>query len=328
MIMKRAAVMAVYLSGLLVSGSWATFSICAVDTVTGEVGSAGASCVNGSIMLSDVHPNQGVVHSQASYLAANQNYARTLMDRGLPPQTIVDSVVAHDAQGNPAPRQYGVVTLAGALKSAGYTGTGCTNYKNHITGPTYAIQGNILLGRQILDSMQVRFNRTNGDLACKLMAALQGAKVPGADTRCASNNTSTLSAFIRVARRTDVATYYIDINLPSTPAGREPIDSLQKLFNTVHTCSASINDIPHAGAGTAYLRNPVTFSGLKRLAENDARIAMVKVYTLDGRTVLSLGRKSLAAASRFTSGSHCAIGLFELVFNDGTVSTGALITVR
>jgi len=327
--MKHPAVVVICFFCLLVSHSWATFSICAVDTVTGEVGSAGASCINGSIMLSDVHPNQGVVHSQASYLAANQNYARTLMDRGLPPQTIVDSVVAHDAQGNPAPRQYGVVTLAGALKSAGYTGTGCTNYKNHITGPAYAIQGNILLGRQILDSMQVRFNRTNGDLACKLMAALQGAKVPGADTRCASNNTSTLSAFIRVARRTDGASYYIDINLPSTPAHREPIDSLQKLFNAVHTCNASINSPSYASTPTVYSRNSVTFSGLKRLVGNDARIAMVNVYTLDGRTVLSLTRKSLAsAASRFTSGSHCGIGLFELVFNDGTVSTGALIMLR
>jgi len=326
--MRHPAVMAVYLSGLLVSSSWGTFSICAVDTVTGEVGSAGASCINGSIMLSDVHPNQGVVHTQASYIVQNQNYARTLMDRGLSPQTIVDSVVAHDAQGNPAPRQYGVVSLAGARKSAGYTGSGCTNYKNNITGPAYAIQGNILLGQQILDSMEVRFNRTNGDLACKLMAALQGAKVPGADTRCASNNTSTLSAFIRVARRTDGASYYIDINVPSMPSRREPIDSLQKLFDAVHTCNASVNSPSYARARTAYSRNPVTFSGLKRLVENDTHISTVRVYTLEGRTVLSLTRKSLTAASRFTSGSHCGIGLFELVLNDGTVSTGTFLVVR
>ncbi len=326
--MKPSIVMVICFFCLSVSRSWGTFSICAVDTVTGEVGSAGASCINGSIMLSDVHPNQGVVHTQASYIVQNQNYARTLMDRGLPPQTIVDSVVAHDAQGNPAPRQYGVVTLAGARKSAGYTGSGCTNYKNHITGPVYAIQGNILLGQQILDSMEARFNRTNGDLACKLMAALQGAKVPGADTRCASNNTSTLSAFIRVARRTDGSNYYIDINVPSTPARREPIDSLQKLFDIVHTCNTSINDFPYARACKAG-RNPVTFPGLKRLVENNARIAMVRIYTLEGRSVLSWSRKSLTtAAFRFTSGSHCGISLFELVFNDGTVSTGTFLTVR
>ncbi|MBL8007830.1 MAG: hypothetical protein JNJ56_09880, partial [Ignavibacteria bacterium] len=45
-----------------------TFSIAAVDPVTGEVGSAGASCVAGSIILSDVHPGRGVIHTQASYI--------------------------------------------------------------------------------------------------------------------------------------------------------------------------------------------------------------------------------------------------------------------
>lgn len=324
--MKCLPLFIVFLLVLSAANSWATFSICAVDTVTGEVGSAGASCVNGSIMLSDVHPNQGVVHTQASYLAANQNYARTLMDRGLPPQTIIDSVVAHDAQGNPAPRQYGVVTLAGAMKRAGYTGSGCTNYKNHILGPTYAIQGNILLGQQILDSMQARFNRTNGDLACKLMAALQGAKVPGADTRCASNNTSTLSAFIRVARRTDGANYYIDINVPSTPARREPIDSLQKLFDAVHTCNTSIDKTPCSRAQTLRL-GLSTFRGLKQLVEHDTRIQRVRVYTLEGRCVLSWNGTPPGAFS-LPAGCCRGICFFELAFNDGTIAAGTFLALK
>src|SRR6185436_1569415 len=90
-----------------------TFSICAVDPATGQVGSAGATCIASSgtsaIIISDVHPGRGVVHSQASYLPANQNYARTLMNLGLSPQQIIDSVTLHDVQSNPAIRQYGVV---------------------------------------------------------------------------------------------------------------------------------------------------------------------------------------------------------------------------
>jgi hypothetical protein len=42
----------------------ATFSIAAVDPGTGEVGSAGASCISGSLILSDVHPGVGVVHTE------------------------------------------------------------------------------------------------------------------------------------------------------------------------------------------------------------------------------------------------------------------------
>ncbi|MDH4069871.1 MAG: DUF1028 domain-containing protein, partial [Ignavibacteria bacterium] len=68
-----------------------TFSIVAVDTLTGEVGSAGASCIAGSIILSDVHPGVGVVHTQSFWNASNQNYARSLMNTGHSPEQIIDS---------------------------------------------------------------------------------------------------------------------------------------------------------------------------------------------------------------------------------------------
>jgi hypothetical protein len=81
--------------------------------------------------------------------------------------------------------------------------------------------------------MKNRFLSTSGQLAVRLMASLQAAKIIGADTRCYSNGTSSLSAFIRVAKPTDPVNgpYFLDINVPSTIAGRDPIDSLQTLFN-------------------------------------------------------------------------------------------------
>ncbi|HRG84407.1 MAG TPA: DUF1028 domain-containing protein, partial [Chitinophagales bacterium] len=62
-----------------------TFSICAVDPLTGEVGSAGASCIENSRIISDIHPGVGVIHTQAYYIAGNQNYAESLMDEGVAP---------------------------------------------------------------------------------------------------------------------------------------------------------------------------------------------------------------------------------------------------
>ncbi|MCX7832612.1 MAG: DUF1028 domain-containing protein [Ignavibacteria bacterium] len=209
-----------------------TFSITAVDPITGQVGSAGASCVSGCIILSDVHPGVGVIHTQAYYNATNQNYARTLMNMGLSPQQIIDSLIAHDAQGNPTIRQYGIVDLVNGGRTAAYTGVNCQNYKNHIIGPTYTIQGNILLGQKVLDSMQVRFLNTQGTLADKLMAALQGAKMIGADTRCTQYNKSSISAFIRVAKPNDPPnSYYLNLNVNNTPTNKDPIDSLQVLYN-------------------------------------------------------------------------------------------------
>src|SRR5437868_13082554 len=78
-----------------------TFSITAVDPATGWVGSSGASCIAGCIILSDVHPGVGIIHTQASYLSGKQNRAHNFMNIGYTPQQIVDSIVADDVQGNP-----------------------------------------------------------------------------------------------------------------------------------------------------------------------------------------------------------------------------------
>ena len=242
-----------------------TFSIVAVDTITGEIGSAGASCIDGiqieggALIISDVIPGRGGIHTQAYWNTVNQQNAHARMLEGLSPQEIIDWLVANDAQNNPSIRQYGIVDFdfVGHSRSAGYTGSNCQNYKNHITGPNYSIQGNILLGQQILDSMESRFLNTQGMLAVKLMAALQGAKVPGADTRCTAEGVSSLSAFIRVARNTDtVGGFYLDLNVPVLPYGMEPIDSLQTLFNEWLNLIVGVEGSPSNGPGFNVYPNP------------------------------------------------------------------------
>jgi len=229
---------------LIFSGCYAfsqdTFSIVAVDTVTGEIGSAGASCIDesqiegGALIISDVMAGRGAIHTQSYWNATNQQNAHNRMVEGMSPQEIIDWLTTHDAQGNPAVRQYGVVDFdeEGHARAAAFTGNNCMNYKNHIVGPNYAIQGNILLGQQILDSIEARFLNTQGSFAERMMSALQGANVVGADTRCTNNGTSSLSAFIRIARPQDTTgTFYCDLNVPSVPDGMEPIDSLQVIFD-------------------------------------------------------------------------------------------------
>jgi len=211
-----------------------TFSIVAVDTVTGEIGSAGASCVGGGVgafILSDVIEGIGAIHTQAYYLAQNQQNAHNRMLEGLSPQQIIDWLVANDAQNNPTIRQYGIVDLTRNGESAAYTGVNCNDYKNHVTGPGYAIQGNILLDSTILINMHTTFLNTPGPLADRLMATLQAAKIIGADTRCAVRNTSSQSGFVKVIRIGDGGTPYLKIVVGNTPINKDPIDSLQTLFN-------------------------------------------------------------------------------------------------
>ena len=212
--------------------TYSTFSIVAVDLSNGQVGSAGASCIGGSIIISDIHPGVGAIHTQSYWSGYNQIMASNLMDSGLSPDEIIAYLIENDVNNNPSIRQYGIVDIYEGGRSAAYTGENCMDYKNHILGSNYAIQGNILLNEQVLMSIENNFNSSFGTLSDKLMAALQGANIPGADSRCLDNGTSSLSAFIRVAEPFDEANdFFLDLNINNTNNGQEPIDLLQNLYN-------------------------------------------------------------------------------------------------
>lgn len=236
-----------------------TFSIVAADSTSRQVGSAGASCVDlfaagflDDSFLGDLLPDTGAINTQAFYLPANQNNARIRMRAGDTPNEIIGWLSKHDSQNNPTIRQYGIVGFTGSdVSSAGYTGVNTNNYKNHITGSIdgiyYSIQGNILLNQGVLDAMEANFRNASGDLACRLMAALQGANIIGADTRCAPDETSSLFAFLKVAEPTDAyGSPSLKVSVRTRDnTGIEPIDSLQSIFNAQHNCSTtSIDALP------------------------------------------------------------------------------------
>ncbi len=266
--MRTLFLLLAFLTGLRLVHGQDTFSMVAVDTVTGEVGSAGASCVDLTTIsglsdhfLGELFPGKGAINTQAYYIQANQINARNRMNAGDPPSEIIEWLVENDVNNQPQFRQYGIVALVnGSPQAAGYTGSATDDYKNHITGPHYSIQGNILLGQEILDSMEARFLAAEGNLACRLMAALQGANVVGADTRCAGNGTSSLFAFVKVAQPEDVfdSPSFIRSVRTKANAGIEPIDSLQIIFDQTVDCGTSSSADQQNGIPGLHLTpNPV-----------------------------------------------------------------------
>ena len=265
-----------------------TFSIVALDSITGEVGSAGASCVDMFMtgfstndFLGQLIPNIGAINTQAWYNSTNQTNATNRMNLGDTPNQIIDWLILNDVQSAPELRQYGIVAMVnGSPQAAAYTGTSTDNYKNHIIGDNYAIQGNILLGQEVLDSIESRFLNTPGDLTCKLMAALQGANMVGADTRCISNGTSSLFAFVKVSQPSDIfgsPSFNISVRTHSN-SGIEPIDSLQNLFDYEYNCiSLNINENP----SPKHLISVKDLLGRKRKKTKNE----ILIYLYDDRTV-------------------------------------------
>lgn len=338
-----------------------TFSIVAVDPVTGEVGSAGASCINGSIIISDVLPGRGAIHTQAFWNGDNQMNAHDRLVEGLSPQEVIDWLVANDAQGNPTIRQYGIADLSpeNEPRTAAYTGVNTMDYKGHILGPNYAIQGNILLGPEILEDMESGFNGQPGTLAKKLMAALQGANVVGADTRCIPRGTSSRSAFIRVAKsHNSPDDLYLDLNIGGFGLTSEPIDELQAQFDewlvdhdgdfnndAFYNCADVDALVADIAAGTNTLSFDLTDDGLVNgddlsawlLEAGRTNLPSGNAYQpadanldggVDGQDFIAWNQYKFTATAAFCSGDFNANGFVDgndfIIWNDHKFTTSAV----
>ncbi len=295
---------------LLIPGQvLATFSIVAVDTLTGAVGGAGASCIDGSVMINDCIEGIGASHTQAYYLVQNKNNLHNLMAVGIAPDSIIHWLENNDYEATPEYRQYGVVTLANHGASAAYTGSATTPWTGHITGPGYSIQGNILiLDGFVLDSIHAAFLRTDGPLEDKLMAALQGANVPGADTRCYGCNKPAISAFIKVVHIGDGGTPYLYLNVNNTVCAKNPLDSLQKLYD--HWKLLANADPGVSTVAAAPLRAPAS-SGAHSININIAPLNINGQYPRGGATV---------------SLSHTGTGILAPVTDNGDGTFSSTLT--
>jgi uncharacterized Ntn-hydrolase superfamily protein len=78
-------------------------------------------------------------------------------------------------------RQLAVLDVNGRVKA--YTGAGTNAWAGHIEGRNYSVQGNILAGEAVVKEMARAFEGTQGELALRLMAALDAAQAAGGDKR-------------------------------------------------------------------------------------------------------------------------------------------------
>ena len=319
----------------LITYSQDTFSIVAIDSLTGEIGSAGASCVpitlpaapNGALIISDIIPGMGAIHTQAYWLAANQQNARARMLAGDSAQQIIDWLSQNDAQGNAAIRQYGIVEVNGGHpRSAAFTGANCNAYKNHITGPGYSIQGNILLGQQILDSMEAHYLNTSGTLADKLMAALQGANVVGADTRCAQYGLSSLSSFLRLALPTDSSgNFHLDLHMAypgnaSYPV--DPIDSLQTLYSNWLN-GVSIPENPQQGSPVKLIQQSGQITFIAEGELQDAKL-LLEIYSPEGKRMVRTPFSHQVTIDQEEQGLKSAVYLYRIYHQQTLLQRGKM----
>jgi len=157
-----------------------TFSIVAFDPQSAEWGVAVQSkFLAVAAVVSWAQAGAGVVATQSYSNVSFGPHGLALMADGLGAQETLDRLVAGD-EGR-ARRQVGIVDAGGV--AATFTGDGCHDWAGGISGPNYAVQGNILVSGATVEAMAKSFEASAGELADRLVAALAAGQAAGGDRR-------------------------------------------------------------------------------------------------------------------------------------------------
>ncbi|MGE5176120.1 MAG: DUF1028 domain-containing protein [Hyphomicrobiales bacterium] len=237
----------------------ATFSIVAYDSLTQELGVAVQSrAFSVGMAVPWAEAGVGAIATQA---ATNESFGPeglALLRKGKPAPEVVRALVASDSGATH--RQLGVVDAKG--RSAAYTGSDCSSWAGQRTGPGYSIQGNILAGEAVVTEMERAFLATKGELAERLLAALDAGQAAGGDKR------GMQSAAILVVRPSDAypeyRTRYIDLRVEDA---KEPIRELHRVFSMLEAQRLAEAHLRYAAAYDAAGKKDLARTERERVGE-------------------------------------------------------------
>jgi uncharacterized Ntn-hydrolase superfamily protein len=157
-----------------------TYSIVARDGATGEMGVAVQShwFAVGSI-VTWAEAGVGAVATQSFVDPGYGMKGLDLMRNGMPAPDALKQLVAADKQ--PEGRQVAMIDAQGRVDA--YTGKSAIAAAGHHVGNQYSVQANMMANEKIWPAMAAAFESTKGDLADRLLAALEAAERAGGDAR-------------------------------------------------------------------------------------------------------------------------------------------------
>jgi uncharacterized Ntn-hydrolase superfamily protein len=210
---------------------FATFSIAAVDSATGEVGVAvttRVACVGNAVPW--VRAGVGAVATQAFTRVEYGPELLGLLASGVPAADALRRTTAADSGASR--RQVGVIGLAGG--SAQHTGDSTNAWAGHRAGPGYVTQGNLLVGPAVLEAVARTFEGSAGSgrhLADRLIAALAAGQAAGGDARKGrAQSAAVVVADARpgMSRRPDGITAQINVCEHPTP-----VAELRRIYDAI-----------------------------------------------------------------------------------------------
>ena len=220
----------------------ATWSVIAIDTRTGQVVIASATCVAQArfpgFPARDLMDIQAIVVPGVAVAAAQAGVDRTranqeLIYRELKAGTAPDEIIEMLSEDpNFERRQFGIVDLQG--RCAGHSGSGNGEASLAVAdsipdaGIYFSVQGNILASDDVVHLAVEAFKSEGGTMADRVMAAMEAADRAGGDVRCTCESEPLLDHVPCEGKTSHVA--YILVANPDDPEGESFNDGEYSLY--------------------------------------------------------------------------------------------------
>lgn len=265
-----------------------TYSIVARDSVTGEIGVAVQShWFSVGTVVSWAEAGVGAVATQSLSEVTYGPLGLELMRAGKTAPEALASLLTGDPQREV--RQVAMVDAKGNV--AVHTGSRCIAEAGHWRGRQFSVQANLMAKDTVWDAMALAYERTQGDLAQRMLAALDAAQGEGGDIR------GQQSAAILIVSGTSTgrpwADRMIDLRVDDAP---DPVREIRRLVD-VHRAYEHMNE------------------GDERLALNDVDGAMAEYAAAAHMMPNNVEVKYWAAITMITAGREKeAMPYFREVF--------------
>lgn len=157
-----------------------TYSIVARDPATGHLGVAVQShWFSVGSLVTWAEAGVGAVATQSFIDPAYGPLGLQLMRAGKNAKQALAAIIASDP--GEAVRQVAMIDAQGNV--AAHTGNKCIPAAGHYVGENFSVQANLMLNEKVWPAMKEAYQKTSGDLADKMLAAMDAAQAVGGDIR-------------------------------------------------------------------------------------------------------------------------------------------------
>lgn len=265
-----------------------TYSIVARDPATGCFGVAAQSHFFGvGSVLPWAEPGQGAVATQAFVNPSYGPLGLQLMRRGMNSADALAHLLKGD-QGA-ALRQVAMIDRLGHV--AVHTGSACVGRAGHAQGEHSSAQANMMASDRVWHSMLAAYTESSGDMAHRLLIALQAGEAAGGDIR------GRQSACLMVVTADTIdagGAKLIDLRVDDS---KDPLGELDRLL-TLHEHYQVLAELLAEGMFDHALSD-------ERLAEADARLKKAQSFAGDDNKEFAFWRGViLARAGRIVEARH------------------------